>query len=194
MASTDESSAHVVGTTRWLRLETITYKTEDGVEKNWDRAVRTTKSRNPAIPDAVCIKTYLQTDDGDMIVLVRQFRPPIGKYTIELPAGLIDEGESIADAALRELREECGYQGGVVKSVSPPLAMSPGLTDENVALVEVELPKQPAKGKQELEGDEEGRGLEVVLVKKEQFREELAKLAEAGNCIMMCVWGMAQAF
>ncbi|GMH66201.1 hypothetical protein TL16_g12318 [Triparma laevis f. inornata] len=191
MASTDESSVQVVGTTRWLRLETITYKTEDGKEGKWDRAVRTTKSRNPEIPDAVCIKTVLKTDEGDMIVLVRQFRPPIGKYTIEIPAGLIDEGESIAEAALRELREECGYVGGVVTSVSPPLAMSPGLTDENVALVDVDLPKQPADAKQDLEGDEKGRGLEVVLVKKDEFKEELARLAEAGNCIMYGVWSMA---
>ena len=40
-----------------------------------------------------------------------QFRPPIEKLSIELPAGLIDPGESAGEAALRELKEETGYTG-----------------------------------------------------------------------------------
>ena len=38
-------------------------------------------------------------------MLVRQFRPPMGADTIELPAGLLDPGEDAATAALRELKE-----------------------------------------------------------------------------------------
>ena len=44
------------------------------------------------------------------IIIIRQFRPPTGKFSIELPAGLLDKpGESVADAAVRELYEETGY-------------------------------------------------------------------------------------
>ena len=46
--------------------------------------------------------------------------------------------ETAEAAALRELREETGYAGRVL-SVSPALAMSPGLTDESVRLVVVEV-------------------------------------------------------
>jgi len=52
-------------------------------------------------------------------VLEKQFRPPVGKVCIEIPAGLIDEGETPEEAAVRELREETGYVGDV--SVSSPL-------------------------------------------------------------------------
>jgi 8-oxo-dGTP pyrophosphatase MutT (NUDIX family) len=48
------------------------------------------------------------TDDG-RVVLVRQYRFGIEGFTLEIPGGMCDPGESPADAALRELREETGY-------------------------------------------------------------------------------------
>jgi ADP-ribose pyrophosphatase len=45
--------------------------------------------------------------DGDEIVLVRQTRPGAGRRVVELPAGTIEPGESAAEAARRELAEEC---------------------------------------------------------------------------------------
>jgi 8-oxo-dGTP pyrophosphatase MutT (NUDIX family) len=47
--------------------------------------------------------------------LQKQFRPPIDQVVIEVPAGLIDEGESAEECALRELREETGYVGRLVE-------------------------------------------------------------------------------
>jgi len=47
--------------------------------------------------------------DPDTILLERQFRYPLGRHFIELPAGKIDAGESPLATAQRELREECGY-------------------------------------------------------------------------------------
>ncbi len=47
--------------------------------------------------------------DPDTIVLERQFRYPLGRHFIELPAGKIDAGETALATAQRELREECGY-------------------------------------------------------------------------------------
>jgi 8-oxo-dGTP pyrophosphatase MutT (NUDIX family) len=48
------------------------------------------------------------TDDR-RVVLVRQYRFGIEGFTLEVPGGMCDEGESPAEAALRELREETGY-------------------------------------------------------------------------------------
>lgn len=45
------------------------------------------------------------------IIMVRQFRFGIGDYTLEIPGGMIDEGEDVLKAAKREVREETGYIG-----------------------------------------------------------------------------------
>lgn len=47
----------------------------------------------------------------------KQFRPPINKVVIEIPAGLVDAGESAAESAVRELKEETGYAGAVTEDV-----------------------------------------------------------------------------
>ena len=59
------------------------------------------------------IVAILQKATGPEIVLQKQFRPPIEKVVIEVPAGLVDENESAAESAIRELKEETGYVGTV---------------------------------------------------------------------------------
>jgi 8-oxo-dGTP pyrophosphatase MutT (NUDIX family) len=49
-------------------------------------------------------------------LLQKQFRPPLDKIVIEVPAGLVDAGETAEEAAVRELKEETGYVGTVSES------------------------------------------------------------------------------
>lgn len=42
-------------------------------------------------------------------MLVSQFRPPLNAEILEMPAGLVDKGETVEEAAKRELYEETGY-------------------------------------------------------------------------------------
>ena len=65
--------------------------------------------------DGVGIVAILQKPSGPELVLQKQFRPPINKVVIEVPAGLVDAGETAAQSAVRELREETGYHGEVVE-------------------------------------------------------------------------------
>ena len=57
-------------------------------------------------PDWACVLAL--TDAGDA-VLVEQYRYGIERTILELPAGVVDAGEAVAEAARRELREETGY-------------------------------------------------------------------------------------
>lgn len=77
--------------------------------------------------------------DPDKIVLLRQFRYPVGDYLYELPAGLIDEKETASEAAIREMKEETGlsfevYDGGE-EGFRNAFYMGAGYTDEACKVV-----------------------------------------------------------
>lgn len=62
------------------------------------------------------IVAILSKPTGSEIVLQKQYRPPLDKIVIEVPAGLVDAGESPEQAAVRELKEETGYVGTIDES------------------------------------------------------------------------------
>jgi ADP-ribose pyrophosphatase len=71
-------------------------------------------------------------DDAGRVVLVRQYRHPVGRYLWELPAGLIDvQGEGLAAAALRELAEEADLAAGRV-DLLVDMFTTPGCSDEMI--------------------------------------------------------------
>lgn len=73
-------------------------------------------------------------DDRDRVVLVRQYRHPVGRYLWELPAGLIDvQGEGLAAAALRELAEEADLTAGRI-DLLVDMFTTPGCSDEMIRI------------------------------------------------------------
>jgi ADP-ribose pyrophosphatase len=67
-------------------------------------------------PDAVAVVPL--TDDGE-VVMLRQYRHPVGGYELEIPAGLLDvEGEPEDEAAQRELAEEISMQAGRLRRLT----------------------------------------------------------------------------
>lgn len=129
-------------------------------------------SRTRGIEAAV----ILAIDADDHVILVEQYRVPLGRRCLELPAGLIgdeEEGEPLETAALRELEEETGYRAERIE----PLGMfhaSPGMVTEGFTLVR-------AHGLTRV-GDGGGSGEEDITVhrvpKSEMARFVAAKRAE----------------
>lgn len=74
----------------------------------------------------------------DRVLLIKEYRPPLQKICVGLPAGLIDEGESLGTAATRELQEETGYEGKLI-DVLPAIAIDPGMSSSKLALVHMEV-------------------------------------------------------
>lgn len=67
-------------------------------------------------------------EDG-RIILINQFRAPIGRWIIEVPAGRVEEGEDWREAAIRELEEETGYRPSKIEKLASTY-VSPGYSDE----------------------------------------------------------------
>jgi ADP-ribose pyrophosphatase len=76
-------------------------------------------------PDAAIV--FPVTGAGE-VVLVRQYRPPVERMELGLPAGLVERDEEPEAAARRELREETGYGGGEWRRLGS-VASSPSLKD-----------------------------------------------------------------
>jgi len=78
----------------------------------------------------------LAVDAGD-IILIEQFRVPLGRYCLEMPAGLIGdetEGEDAIESARRELEEETGYQAAHWEDLGE-FWSSPGMIEESFTLL-----------------------------------------------------------
>jgi ADP-ribose pyrophosphatase len=81
-------------------------------------------------PGAVAVVPI--TQEGN-IILVRQYRYPVGRTLLEVPAGKLDKGEHPDACALRELEEETGYVAQSIRKLTS-IYTTPGFTDEVIHL------------------------------------------------------------
>jgi 8-oxo-dGTP pyrophosphatase MutT (NUDIX family) len=88
---------------RFLRFVKTTYTDSSGLLREWEFIERVNCQGVVAI---------VPVTDAREVILVRQFRPPVNRHVIEFPAGLNDKGDTIEEAARRELLEETGYYAG----------------------------------------------------------------------------------
>ena len=101
-----------------LRVDTIE------VSKNGRRATREVVEHRNAV-------AILARDAEGKFLLVKQYRYPVQTDLIEIPAGIMEEGENPLESAQRELREETGYSARTWTAM-PPIFSSPGFSDEKL--------------------------------------------------------------
>lgn len=75
----------------------------------------------------------MPVDDQNRILLVRQFRLPANRYLWEIPAGKVDDGENVFEAAQRELSEETGLSAKTWKEMIS-FYPSPGFMQEKMTV------------------------------------------------------------
>ncbi|EEA24369.1 ADP-ribose diphosphatase [Talaromyces marneffei ATCC 18224] len=176
---------------RWIRLGKITYTDPLGVKRVWETAERQTRPKNSTI-DGVGIIAILDTPHGPEILLQKQYRPPIDKVSIEVPAGLVDEGETPEQCAVRELKEETGYVG-VVEKTSTVMFHDPGLTNANSSLVHIRIDMSLPANQNPVPELEENEFIECFTVPLATLYEETKRLEEEGYGIDARVGTLAEA-
>ena len=121
-------------------------------------------------------------DDPQKIIMIRQYRYPLDDYLYELPAGLIDAGETPEQSAIREMKEETGLDFEVFeqgdKAYRRPFFMGAGFTDESCNAV-----FGYASGQINKEHMEDTETIQVLIVDKKEaqriLREEKVSLRAA---------------
>ena len=114
-------STRSIYSNRWLSLREDLVELPDG---------RTTIYGVVSCGQCVGVLPFL---DPDTVLLVRQYRYVAGRTTLEMPTGGIHAGESVEEAAQRELAEEAGYRAGRLTHVST-LHTSKSVMDETAHL------------------------------------------------------------
>ena len=111
-----------------MTIVEVTYISSDG-----DKITHTIVRSKPSVAVIVLNK-------DNQIALIKQFRTTTGQWYYELPAGLIEEGENIFDAAKREVSEETGLVITDLRKVSfGPNLLDPSKSDEDFGVVVAHL-------------------------------------------------------
>jgi len=124
----------------------------------------------------------LAIDDDDHVILVEQYRVPLGRNCLELPAGLIgddhgSEGEQALDAASRELEEETGYRADHWQNLGE-YQSSPGMVTESFTLLKASGLTRVGEG-----GGIDGEGIVVHRVSLSRIAETVEEHRAKGTAI-----------
>ena len=121
-------------------------------------------------------------EQKDKIVLIRQFRYPINDYIYEFPAGLVEDGEDMFDAGIREIYEETGLSftpKKVDSAYSKPFFTTVGMTDESCGTVYGYCSGTPSNTHQE-----DSEDIQIILAD----REECKRILKEENVAIMCAY------
>jgi ADP-ribose pyrophosphatase len=166
---------------KWVTLKKVEYIDQVGKARTWEVAARKTRGKTGV--DAVAMgNILLRPSQPPSTMLVIQYRPPLDSYTVEWPAGLIDENETPMEAAVREFKEETGYDCRVL-SVSPPQAADAGMSNATMQLVmvEAELNEGVEEPEQRLE---DGEHIQRIIVPLSELYNRLVEYSTQDRMIV----------
>lgn len=142
-------------------------------------AIREIVEHRPAV-------AMLPVRQDGTVLLIRQYRDAIRKEILEIPAGILNTGESPLEAARRELQEEIGYDAGILEEWGS-FFTSPGFSDEKVTLF---FATGLVESRLEPDDDE---FIHVVPVKREDIPNLLASgRVEDAKTVAALAWYLAK--
>jgi ADP-ribose pyrophosphatase len=167
---------------RFLETLMISYQDREGVIRHWE-AVSRVNVRGIVIMIPLTARQEL--------ILIRQYRPPLDCYVMELPAGLVEQDEDFLEAARRELIEETGYGTDDLTLLTDGV-MSSGINTEqwNVVLAQNVQEVSPETRAEYASDDNED--IEVFTIPLEHAFTELYSFREDGTNIDLRIFGLLE--
>ncbi len=162
---------------RFLRLALTTYIDSYGTVREWESFERV---------NCKGIVAVVPVTDNKEVLLTRQFRPPVNGYVIEFPAGLNDRGDTLEEAAKRELLEETGYTAREMIFLTEG-PMSSGASGEILTAFLAKGLEFKGIGERD-----ETEDIEVLKVPINELDYKLSVLQSEGNLVDLKIFGLIE--
>jgi ADP-ribose pyrophosphatase len=164
--------ATVIAKLKFVTLFAVSYLDRLGNTRHWHMVARGHQPKcitgDRRRPDAAIIVPYHRRENK--LVVIREYRIPVGDYLYGFPAGLLDPDEELAATASRELCEETGLTLKKIYRHSPAVFSSAGVTDETIVMVFAEVEGTPS-----VHHNADSEEIEVFLMDREQVRDLLQR-------------------
>jgi ADP-ribose pyrophosphatase len=162
---------------RFLRLALTTYIDSYGTVREWESFERV---------NCKGIVAVIPVTNNKEVLLTRQFRPPVNGYVIEFPAGLNDRGDTLEEAAKRELLEETGYAAREMIFLTEG-PMSSGASGEILTAFLAKGLEFKGIGERD-----ETEDIEVLKVLINELDYKLSVLQSEGNLVDLKIFGLIE--
>jgi len=149
----------IISSSKYLNFIATKFVNTNNIEDTWYSVERGNGGKTVLVAAIV----------GNKLVVTKEFRVAIGGYEWALPAGLVEEGDSIEKTAKKELKEETNLDLEKIIEKTPFMTNSAGLTNELVSIVFCR-----ANGQVSQEGTEQSEDIETFLMDKQDV-ENLMK-------------------
>jgi ADP-ribose pyrophosphatase len=167
---------------KFIRAVELTYLDKGGKLHKWEAVERIHS-------DSVALIIPL-TLSGDLI-LIKQYRPALDRMVVELPAGLVDDGESPADTARRELIEETGFTSLRLSPLSEA-AMSSGIHGEPWHVFLATGCTPATENELATHSPDDNEDIEPFTVPLASYKDELARYSQEGLLIDIRIYGLVE--
>ncbi len=173
----------------FLNMYHLTFKDRAGQDGNYYFCTRNSDDKlkirtHKMDSEGICV--YAVTDEPKpRLVLIREYRFPVDQEIYSLPAGLIDPGETAAEAAAREVGEECGFtftectRGA--EFYRRPFLLVPGFSDEPGSAVFGTVTNLDAASH-----NESTEWITPLLCDKDEVRRILSEEVVSVRCAFLC--------
>jgi 8-oxo-dGTP pyrophosphatase MutT (NUDIX family) len=162
---------------RFMSAIEIHYRDARGVERTWEAVERVGVGG---------IVVMVAVTPADTVLLERQFRPPLGRDVLELPAGLVEPGEPMEEAARRELIEETGWAARDLRFLAEG-PMSTGASTEVLRTYLCTGLEHVGKA-----GGDDNEIIEVIEVPLRSVQEYLTDQQARGLLVDLKVYGLVE--